>query len=47
MSKKGQARRAAYEARQEKEGKKVVNWIFGVLIFLALCFVVYSVWIMM
>ena len=30
MSKKGQARRAAYEARQEKEGKKVVNWIFGV-----------------
>ena len=47
MSKKNKARRAAYQARQEKEGKKVVNWIFGVLIFLALCFVVYSVWIMM
>ena len=47
MSKKHNARRAAYQARQEKEGKKVVNWIFGVLIFLALCFVVYSVWIMM
>ena len=47
MSKKNDARRAAYQARQEKEGKKVVNWIFGVLIFLALCFVVYSVWIMM
>lgn len=47
MSKKINARRAAYQARQEKEGKKVVNWIFGVLIFLALCFVVYSVWIMM
>ena len=42
MSKKGQARRAAYEARQEKEGKKVVNWIFAVLIILALCFIVYS-----
>ena len=47
MSKKNNARRAAYQARQEKEGKKVVTWIFGVLIFLALCFVVYSVWIMM
>ena len=47
MSKKNNARRAAYQARQEKEGKKVVNWIFGVLIFLALCFVVYSVWSMM
>ena len=47
MSKKNNARRAAYQARQEKEGKKVVNWILGVLIFLALCFVVYSVWIMM
>lgn len=47
MSKKNNARRAAYQARQEKEGKKVVNWIFGVLIFFALCFVVYSVWIMM
>lgn len=47
MSKKGQARRAAYEARQEKEGKKVVNWIFGVLVFLAICFVIYSVYIMM
>ena len=47
MSKKNNARRAAYQARQEKEGKKVVNWIFGVLIFLALCFVVYSEWIMM
>ena len=47
MSKKNNARPAAYQARQEKEGKKVVNWIFGVLIFLALCFVVYSVWIMM
>ena len=47
MSKKNNARRAAYQARQEKEGKKVVNWIFGALIFLAICFVIYSVWIMM
>ena len=47
MSKKGQARRAAYEARQEKEGKKVVNSIFAVLIILAICFIVYSMIIVM
>ena len=47
MSKKGQARRAAYEARQEKEGKKVVNWIFAVLVILALCFIAYSVILVM
>ena len=47
MSKKGQARRAAYEARQEKEGKQVVNWIFAVLIILAICFIVYSMIIVM
>ena len=47
MSKKGQARRAAYEARQEKEGKKVVNWVFAVLIILAICFIVYSMIIVM
>ena len=47
MSKKNNARRAAYQARQEKEGKKVVNWILGALVILAICFVIYSVWIMM
>ncbi len=47
MSKKHNARRAAYQARQEKEGKKVVNWIFGVLVFLAICFVAYSVYVVM
>ena len=47
MSKKGQARRAAYEARQAKEGKKVVIWIFAVLIILAICFIVYSMIIVM
>ena len=47
MSKKGQARRAAYEARQEKEVKKVVNWIFAVLVILALCFIAYSIILVM
>ena len=46
-NKKDQARRAAYQARQEKEGKRVVNWIFGILVALALCFIVYSVYIVM
>ena len=46
-NKKDQASRAAYQARQEKEGKRVVNWIFGILVALALCFIAYSVYIVM
>ena len=45
--KKMNARRAAYQAKQEQEGKKVVNWIFGGLVALAVLFVIYSVYIMM
>ena len=45
MSKKDNARRAAYQKRQEEDGKKVVNWIFGVLVVLALAFAVYSMFI--
>ena len=30
-------------ARQEKEGKKVVNWIFGALIVLAIAYMIYMV----
>ena len=47
MSKKNNARRAAYQARPETEGKKVVNWIFGARVVLAICFVIYSVSILM
>lgn len=43
MSEKGKARRAAYEARQEKEGKKVVIGIFAVLVALAIAYVAYTV----
>lgn len=46
MSDKGKARRAAYEARQEKEGKKIIKWIFIALVALAVCFVAYSVYLM-
>lgn len=43
MSEKSKARRAAFQVRQEKQGKKVVMWISVVLFVLALCFIAYSV----
>ena len=42
MSEKGKARRAAYEERQERKAKKIVNWIFVVLVLLAICFIAYT-----
>lgn len=42
MKDKHKARRAAYEARQEKQGKNVVMWIIIALILLAICFIGYS-----
>lgn len=42
MSKnKKNARREAYQARQEQEGRKVVNWIFGILVALAVAYIIY------
>lgn len=43
---KREAFRARREAREEQEGKKVVNVIFGVLIALALAFTLYATVIM-
>jgi len=42
---KSAEKKVAYQKKQEDNGKKVVNWIFGVLILLAIAFVVYSVFI--
>lgn len=43
MSKKKEnPRRAAYQAKQEKEGKKVVEWIIGILILMAVAYTIYS-----
>ena len=42
---KSAEKKVAYQKKVEDKGKKVVNWIFGVLILLALAFVVYSVFI--
>ena len=41
MSKKVNAKREAYAKKQEEQGKKVVAWIFGALIVLA---IVYMIW---
>ena len=46
MKKKVNARQAQKDAHQEKEGKKVVEWIFGVLLVLAILYVVYTGYIM-
>lgn len=39
------AKQRAYEKKQEAEGRKVVNWIFGVLIVLAILFMAYSLYL--
>lgn len=44
MSEKSKQNRKQREEMQEKKAQNVVAWIFGVLIFLGLCFLVYTVW---
>ena len=39
------AKQKAYEKKQEQQGEKVVKWIIGVLIALALCYAAYSIWL--
>ncbi|MBO6187383.1 MAG: hypothetical protein J6O23_02635 [Prevotella sp.] len=41
MNKKVNAKREAYAKKQEEQGKKVVTWIFGGLIVLA---IIYLIW---
>ena len=41
MNKKVNAKREAYAKKQEEKSKKVVGWIFGALIVLA---VIYLIW---
>ena len=42
---KSTQKKVAYERKVEDKGRKVVNWIFGVLVLLAIAFVAYSVFI--
>ena len=41
MNKKVNAKKEAWQKKQEEKGKKVVGWIFGVLILLA---IIYLIW---
>ncbi len=36
------AKHEAYEKKQVAKGEKIIKWIFGVLILLAVCFAIYS-----
>lgn len=42
MNKKVNAKREAYAKKQEEQGKKVVMWIFGVLILLAIAYLFWT-----
>jgi hypothetical protein len=37
------AKREAYAAKQEQEGRNVINWIFGILIALGVIYAIYSI----
>jgi hypothetical protein len=43
MNKKANAKREAYAKKQEEKGKKVVGWIFGGLIVLALIYLIWTI----
>lgn len=45
-SAKSEAKKAAYAAKQEQEGRTVINWIFGILIALGVIFAIYSAFIL-
>ena len=42
---KSTQKKVAYQKKQEQGGKKVLEWFFGVLVVLAILFVVYSIFI--
>ena len=42
MSKKLNAKRVAWQKKEEEKGRKVVNWLFGVLILLAILYLVWT-----
>ena len=37
------AKQVAYEKKQEQEGRKVVNWIFAVLVLMAIGYAVFTI----
>ena len=45
-NKKVNAKREAYAKKQEEQGKKVVTWIFGGLIVLAVIYLIWTITMM-
>jgi hypothetical protein len=43
---KATAKKVAYQKKQEDSGKKVMEWIFGVLVVLAIALIVFYVYSM-
>jgi len=46
MSEKKNAKRSAYQKKQEQEGKKVLYWILGVLFVLTIIYLIWTFSIM-
>ena len=46
MKKKNNAKREAYAKKQEEQGKKVVTWISGGLIVLAVIYLIWTITMM-
>ena len=44
VAKETNPKRVAYEKKQQEKGEKVIMWIIGVLIVLAVFYAAYSVW---
>ena len=42
--KKLNAKQKAYAEKQEKKGRNVVNWIFGILILFSVAFCAYTIY---
>ena len=42
---KRDAKKAAYAAKKEQEGRNVINWIFGILIALGALYAIYTMYI--
>lgn len=43
MKKAKDIRRKAYAERKEREGKNVINWIFGILVALGVLYAFYTI----
>ena len=42
-NKNNNAKRKAYAEKKEQEGRKVINWIFGILVALGAAYAIYTI----